>query len=251
MSLRWFTLFSRPAVVALLVLTGCHHGGSDGLFGGEIRRLSDDVVDLMTTAFQVAENAFVGDSVLPEDIVEPAGAGNNFTVTYDLPLDERVGLGLGFGRVTLRIEEDGVAVSDPLSFSFGTTTALAVTVRYEVRYDGDAPETGRDSDIDLTVVVTSTRPTASDAFLNEYFVDGTADFGSTFCDLTTRFRSTGRPRDGIEVNFGDGEGRIDNPNVVDVFRLDIDYFDDEVFRAEGDVGICCFFERNFAFDDVL
>lgn len=250
MSFRWITLFARPLSVALVLLAGCSHG-SDGLFRSEIRRLSDDVIDLMTTVFQTAENAFVGDSVEPEDIVDPAGAGNDFTVTYDLPLDDRVGLGLGFGRVGLRIEEDGVPVADPLAFSFGTTTALEVVLIYELRYDGEAELTGRNSDIDLTVTVTATRTSPAFAFLNVYFVDGIADFGATFCDITARFRSPGRPRDGIDVDFGDGEGRIDNPNVVDEFDLDLDFFDEDFFRAEGDVGICCFFERTFAYEDVF
>ena len=55
----------------------------------------------------------------------------------------------------------------------------------------------------------------------------------------------------IERDFGDGEGRIDDPDVIDVFFLDLDFFDDEFFRAEGDVGFCCFFDRTFLYADVF
>ncbi|MDH3592547.1 MAG: hypothetical protein OER88_11750, partial [Planctomycetota bacterium] len=99
--------------------------------------------------------------------------------------------------------------------------------------------------------VTSTRASAADPFLNVYFVDGIVDVGRVFMDITTEFRAEGRPRDGIDRGFGDGAGRIDDPDVVDVFSLDLDFFDDDFFRAEGDVGHCCFFDETFAFVEVF
>ena len=133
--MRHFTLVAFLSVAAL---GGCSsHHGYDALFPIEIDYLSEDVLDLMAIVFQAGENAFVGDTVEPEDIVDPGGPGNDFTATYDLPEDNRVGLGFGSGRVALQVIEDGFFNEDPLLFSISTTTALEVEITYELRYDGE------------------------------------------------------------------------------------------------------------------
>jgi hypothetical protein len=248
MSLRGF--ISPVLLVFLVPLFGGCHRHTHGLTHSEVEFLSEDVIDLMTVVFQGAENAFVGDTVELEDITDMAGPGNNWTVTYDLPVDVRIGLGVGFGRVALRVSEDGTPDEDPLDFDFGTTDALVVELDYELRYEGQTAG-GRITDVDLIVFVTATRMDPGDPFLVEYFVDGFLDIGVTFCDIVTRFRSVGRPRDGIEVGFGDGEGIIDDPEVYEIFDYDLDWIADGYFRAEGEVGHCCFFEEIFFFDEVL
>lgn len=242
----------RFILAVSLSLAACSSGhGYENLYYEEIDFLAEDVIDLMTIVFQAGENAFVGDSVEPEDIVDPGGPGNDFTATYDLPEDFRVGLGFGTGRVALQVFEDGVASNLPLAFSFATTNALTVELFYELRYDGDT-RGGRFTEVDLFVSVYATRATPFDPFVVEYLIEGEVFLGFTYCEIITRFLSPGRPRDGVAEDFGDGEGIIDDPEVAaGVFDLDIDFDDDETFEAEGEVGYCCYFEERFYFDEVF
>ena len=68
--------------------------------------------------------------------------------------------------------------------------------------------------------------------------------GAAYCEIQTRFRAAGRPRDGLEAEFGDAEGFIDDPDVIDVWELDLDY-GDVGFRAQGDVGCCAYYDEDF------
>lgn len=244
MSTRGATLL-RAALLAAVV-PGCH--GSDNLFDFEIEFLREDVVDLYTIVFQGGENAFLGDLVEPEDVVDPPASGNGFTVTYDLPAASRVGLGFGSGRVRLSVREDGVLNPDPLSFSFGTTSADSVVVAYRLRYDGETFR-GRDTQVDFDFTLEATRAGPS-GFLVVYTVDGETSLGQTFCRLRTVFRSPGRPQDGVDDTFGDGSGVIDDPAVFDVLDLDVDWFPDG-FRAEGDVGCCAHLDVFVRYFEVL
>ena len=244
---------SRIAAITILALVplagGCGHRGSDFLLESEFDFLAEDVIDLMTITFHVGENAFLGDPVFAEDIIEEGGAGNNFTAIYDLPQADRIGIGAGFGRASVRITEDGVPTEVPLDFTFAGTSALTIVITYEVQYLG-VTAGGRDTDIDFLVTATATRATTSEPFLVEYLVDGDCFLGATFCRLLTDFRAEGSPRNGLIVGFGDGSGFIDDPDVFDVFDLDIDYsFDD--FVAEGNVGCCAFFDEAFLYEEVF
>lgn len=241
---------SRIAAILVLALAaGCSHDGSENLLRSEVEFLAEDVIDLMTITFQVAETAFVGDLVFPEDIIEEGGAGNNFTAVYDLPQEDRLGLGPGFGRATVRITEDGVPNEVPLDFTFAGTDALTVVITYEIQYLGVAAS-GRDTDIDFLVTATATRRLASEPFVVEYLVDGDCFLGATFCRVITDFRSEGSPRNGLLPGFGDGDGFIDDPDVYDIFDLDLDYQVDD-FLAEGPVGCCSIFEEFFLYAEVF
>jgi len=244
MSSRAATLL-LGAILAGLV-PGCR--GSDNLFDFEIEFLREDVVDLYTIVFQGGENAYLGDRVEPEEVVDPPAAGNGFTVTYDLPAAPRVGLGFGSGRVRLSVREDGVPRADPLSFSFGTTSANEVVVSYALRYDGQTFR-GRDTRVDFDFELAATR-TGPSSFLVVYTVDGETSLGGTFCRLRTVFRAPGRPQDGIDGAFGDGSGVIDDPAVFDALDLDVDWFPDG-FRAEGDVGCCGYLDVFIRYLEVL
>jgi len=240
----------RRLLLLPLLLVACNRSTA-GLFRLEVAYLSEDVEDLMRIVFQGAENAFVGDLVDPGDVVEPAGPGNGFTATYDLPEATRAGLGFGSGRVSLRVTEGGAAVQEPLAFSFATTDALDVVLRYELRYDGDT-RLGRFTDVSLAFVLTATRASAAEPFLVETFVEGDVFLGVTATDIVARWRSPGRPRDGIEPGFGDGGGRIDDPEVeAGRFDFDLDWRDADRFRAEGDVGRCCYFRESFDYLSVF
>jgi len=248
--MRRFTLVAFLAVAAIGGCSDYHVIYSD-LYPIEIEYLSEDVLDLMTIVFQAGENAFVGDAVQPEDIVDPGGPGNDFTATYDLPTGPRVGLGDGSGRVALQVIEDGVFNEEPLLFSISTTTALEVEITYELRYDGETLG-GRFTEVDLLVSVIATRATALDPFDVDYFIDGQTFLGFTFTEITTQFFSPGRPRDGVIVGLGDGEGTIDDPEVdAGIFDFDLDWDDADTFRAEGEVGSCCWFDERFFFADVF
>jgi len=232
-----------------LLASGCTHG-TEGLFPEEVDFLAEDVIDLMTIVFQTGENAFVGDLVDPADVVDPAGPGNAFTVTYDLPFGFRLGLGDGLGRASLSVTEDGVPVADPLAFSLGTSAALEVEITYELRYQGETAG-GRATDFDLVVSLIATRATPADPFDADYLIDGTCDMGDTSTGITVGFTSPGRPRDGVDPGSGDGSGFVDDPDVVDVFDLDLDWLNDFEFRAKGDVGFCCFFRETFDYGEVF
>jgi len=240
----------RLALSALAALLGACETSSLYLYDREIDYLREDVVDLVAICFQAGENAFVGDSVEPEDVVDPAGPGNGFTATYDLPLDDRVILGRGSGRVAVRIEEDGVPSPDPLNFSFGTTSADTVTVRYELRYEGETAGL-RDTDVDLVVSLTGVRGSGGD-FGCFYRVEGDMYLGNTRCrDLFLEFFADGRPRDGIVAREGYGRGEVDDPGVFDVFEMNLHWYE-EVFVADGDVGGCCaYFDEEFHYGDVF
>lgn len=246
MSIRNVTI---ALVLGIAALPGCGSSGSVHLFAFEEDFLAEDVLDLMTIVFQAGENAFVGDPVDPADVVDPAGPGNGFAVVYDLPDDTRLNLGFGNGRVALQVTEDGLVNPDPLSFSVATTTALDVEILYDFSYLGETLG-GRLTDVALVVSVHATRSDPADPFLVEYFIDGDVFLGETFCVITTRFRAPGRPRDGIEPLFGDADGFIDDPDIFDVYELDLDYFTNG-FRAQGDVGCCAFFEEEFFYSEVF
>jgi hypothetical protein len=234
--------------LAVLALAGCSNVGTTaGLESREVEYLSEDVVDLMTNVFQASENAYVGDLVYGEDIVDTAGPGNDFAVTYDLPSDWRLGLGYGYGRVTLRVEEEGQPVEHPLSFSFATTGALEVELEYQLTYLGETPT--RDTDIDLLVTAVATRHRAGEPFLVDYTVDGHCFFGDTLCRIETYFRALGRPREGILTEHSDGWGSIDDFDVYDVFDMNLDYRGD-FFRAEGRVGWRGYYEEAFGYEEV-
>ncbi|MFQ5845269.1 MAG: hypothetical protein ACE5JG_09815 [Planctomycetota bacterium] len=234
-------------LAALAVATGCHGGDNHGLFPAEGDFLAEDVIDLMTVVFQTSENAFLGDVVAPGDVVEAAGPANGFTVTYDLPLDLRIGLGEGFGRATLQVSEDGVPHPDPLSFTFATTTAQTVDVLYTLRYDGVA-RSGRFTDVALDVSLVAVW--TGTGFEVDHLVTGRCDLEATFCrGLVMLYRAAGGPRDGIVGGFGDGDGVIDDPDVFDVFDMDLDWFA-ATFRAEGPVGCCARYEDLFTYAEV-
>ncbi len=244
MSLRGCTAL----LFAALSVAGCG-SGSYNLYRFEERFLVEDVVDLMTIVFQTGENAFVGDAVDDADLVGAPGPGNGYRATYNLPYAFRIGLDFGAGRASVRVTEGGVPVEDPLGFSFGATAALSVEVVYELIYEGRAAG-GRRSDFALLATLTATRPSTAAPFDVEYFIDGHCELGATFCDVATRFRALGRPRDGLTPEFGDAAGFIDDPDVFAVYDLDLDYFA-EVFRAQGDVGCCAYFEEVFSYAAVF
>jgi hypothetical protein len=203
----------------------------------------------MTIVFQASEQAFVGDPVLPEDVIEGARPANAFTVFYALPQGDRLNLGPGSGDVYLQVTEDGVVNENPLDFDISTTDALQVEVFYDFVYLGETLG-GRLTDAAFVVTLTATRASPADPFLVEYFVDGDTFLGATYARIETRFRAPGRPRDGIEAEFGDAAGLVDDPDIFDVWELDLDYFADG-FRAQGDVGCCGFFEREFWYDQLF
>lgn len=98
--------------------------------------------------------------------------------------------------------------------------------------------------------MTATRATPSDPFEVEYFFAGDCFIGTAFCDLETFFRAPGPPSAGPIEGSGDGEGFIDDPDVYDLFYIDLNYFTDG-FRAQGDVGCCAFFRELFDYADVF
>ena len=241
------------SLLFLVGLTGCddgyHHGhGHSELSALEADYLAEDVVDLMTVPLQVADNAFVGDLVFPAEVLQPARPGNGFTVLYELPPQNRVGLGFGSGEVSLYIDENGVAVADPLLFSFATTSADVVDLAYLISYEGEASLTGRPTVVDLEVYLNAVRvgPGAWDV---EYSVEGVCDLGATLCDVSLLFAAPGRPRAGIEPGFGDGATLIDDPAVRAIYDGAIDWFLDG-FDSFGDVGCCASYGDQFAYWEV-
>lgn len=195
--------------------------------------VNEDVRDMMTVAFQAGENAYRGDPVAGEDVVDDADAGNNFTVTYDLPLAARPGLGFGFGRVSLQVTADGVPVAAPLAFSFATTAAGIVVVTYDLTYSGEALS-GRPTDVDLSLRLNATRRSGG-GYLVDYTIRGHVIAGNTYMTgMDLLLRAPGTPSDGIVGGFGDGDAFIDDPAFCDDFDLDIDWRDDD-FKASGDI----------------
>ena len=239
-----------PFVMALLPMVGgCpHHDLLFGLQHEDEDFLTEDTIDLMTIVLEAGDSAFVGDVVDPGDVILPPGPNNDFTVVYDLPRDLRQNLGLGSGEAELQVVEDGVVSNDPLAFSFATTAANEVNLYYRLLYRGEAEFSRRSTDIDLVVSIVARRGAAG-FDLVEYRIDGFVDLGSTRCTVLTGFTAFGRPRDGIEVGTGDGEGVIDDPDVIDVFDYDIDFFESG-FVAEGEVGHR-FYDEFFDYNEVL
>ena len=242
-------MFPRGCIALLCVAAagaGCHKSTSN-LFRSEIEFLREDVVDLLRIAFQTAENGYLGDPVDPDDLLDPADAGNGFTAVYELPPALRAGLGFGSGRATRRVLEDGVAHPEPQDFRVTSSSAARVVISYALLYDGET-RAGRLTQVDLTVAVDAER-TAPGVYDVTYLVDGDCLLGATFTLLRTDFRAPGRPADGLDPAFGDGSGIIDDPGVYDAFDLDLDWLP-EGFRAEGDVGCCAYLKEFFRYEEV-
>jgi hypothetical protein len=202
----------------------------------------------MTIVFWTGESAFLGNrDVRPGDVIEGAGPGNGFTVSYDLPSAVRPGLGTGSGDAFCRVTEDGVPNPDPLSFRFATTTADVVVVEYDLHYEGTTYY-DRPTAVNLHARLFAVR-TGPDSFTVDYEIDGWCDLGETFTDIITDFTAPGPPTVGT-VDFGDGGGVIDDPDVYDLFHYDLDYFETR-FRAEGDVGCCSYYEETFDYRELL
>jgi hypothetical protein len=243
----------RVATAALLalLLAGCSSSDSDTqpLATWEIDFLYEDVIDLVVIGFQAAENAYVGDPVLPADVIEDATPANGHTVVYALPDADRVGLGQGSGSVSLRVVEDGVVNTDPLAFSIDTTTALVVEIDYDLDYLGTAWTT-RLTDVLFTVFVTATRASVADPFDVEYNVVGDCFLGETYCDWDALFAALGRPRDGIVSGFGNAIVTIDDPDIFDFYLPIFDWSTDH-FRTRGPVGCCSLYEDHIPYTDVI
>ncbi|MHC4133984.1 MAG: hypothetical protein ACYTDU_05970 [Planctomycetota bacterium] len=243
----------RVATAALLavLLAGCSSsgGGTQGLATWEIDFLYEDVIDLVMIGFQAAENAYVGDPVQPEDVIEDAAPSNGYTVVYALPDAVRVGLGEGSGSVGLRVVEDGAVNTDPLGFSIDATSALVVEIDYDLDYLGTAWTT-RLTDVLFTVFVTATRASAADLFDVEYNIVGDCFLGETYCDWDALFAALGRPRDGIVEGFGDAIVTIDDPDIFDFYLPIFDWRVDH-FRTRGPVGCCSLYEDHVPYADVI
>ena len=166
---------------------------------------------------------------------------------YELPEAFRDGLGFGAGDVVLTVKEDGIPIEDPLAFSFETTNAFTVELVYDLQYRGDTAF-GRESDVAF-VVTLAARRTAT-GWTVEYTLAGDCFFGETYCELETNFRAPGSPSDGVESGFGDGFGFIDDPDVVDVYEMNLD-FGDGRFRAQGEVGCCAYFDADIYYFEVF
>jgi hypothetical protein len=245
MSLRSFIL------LAVVPTVGCYDDDyccDSGLTAQEEAFLAEDVTDLMTTVFATGEHAFDGDAPLPGDVTQIADASNQFTAVYVLNDAFRPGLGQGNGDVALQVTADGVPVQDPLLFSFATTNALNVELVYDLRYFGFT-DGARETDVAFRATLEATRPSAGQPFVVTYTVGGTVFFGTTFCDFNTFFTSPGPPSVGI-AKPGDGAGFVDDPDVIDIFDLNINYGTTE-FGAEGPVGCCAHYSAGFAYDSLF
>ncbi|HEX5138465.1 MAG TPA: hypothetical protein VFY93_15945 [Planctomycetota bacterium] len=246
MSLRRATLLALVATVAACDSDCCDDNG--GLYPYEEAYLAEDVTDLMTNVFATGEHAFDGDAPLPADVTQIADASNQYTAVYLLPDAFRPGLGQGSGDVALQVTEDGVPNVDPLLFSFATTTALAVDLVYDLRYLGFT-DGARETDVAFRATLHATRASLADPFVVEYVIGGTAFFGTTYCDFNTRFEAPGPPSAGVYAG-GDGAGYIDDPDVIDIFNVDIDYTTD-LFGASGPVGCCASYSAAFYYDQLF
>jgi hypothetical protein len=222
--------------------------GGSGLTAQEEAFLAEDVTDLMSNVFATGENAFDGDAPLPGDVTQIADASNQFTAVYVLNDAFRPGLGQGSGDVALQVTEDGVPTQDPLLFSFATTTALNVELVYDLRYFGFT-DGARETDVAFRVNLQATRTSLAAPWVVDYTLGGTAFFGTTFADFNTVFRCPGPPSAGIE-DFGDGAGFIDDPDVIDIFDLNINYSVTQ-FGAEGPVGCCAYYSAGFTYDQLF
>jgi len=234
-----------PALLLCVVLgAACSKAShSTGLTHREIEYLSEDVHDLSAIVFQAGENAYFGDTVFPGEIIEEAQAGNGWTVTYELPAEFRIGLGYGVGRVRLQVVADGAAVTDPLAFSFASTAATDVEMRYELTYEGETLG-GRLTDVAFDASLKATRPAAAGTFLVEYWIKGDCWLGSTLCRMTLRFEADGAPNN-LLAGIADAAGVIDDPDVRADFDLDYDFDGFGGYVAEGWVGCCAWFRERF------
>ncbi len=248
MSWRSATLLVLAAAAPACYDDDCYSCGGSGLTAQEEAFLAEDVTDLMSNVFATGENAFDGDAPLPGDVLQIADASNQFTAVYALPDAFRPGLGQGSGDVALQVTADGVAVQDPLLFSFATTNALDVTLVYDLRYFGFT-DGARETDIAFRATLEATRASPGQPWVVTYTVGGTAFFGTTFADFNTFFTSPGPPSAGIDKP-GDGAGFIDDPDVIDIFDLNINYAP-AVFGAEGPVGCCAHYSASFDYDQLF
>lgn len=244
----------RSATLLALVATVAACDGYDddccgsGLTAYEEAYLAEDVTDLMSNVFATAESAFDGDDPLPGDVTQIADASNQYTAVYILPDAFRPGLGQGSGDVALQVTADGAPVTDPLLFSFATTTALNVELVYDLVYLGFT-DGARETDVAFRATLQATRASLAQPWVVTYTLGGTAFFGTTFADFNTVFRCPGPPSVGIE-DFGDGAGYIDDPDVIDIFDLNINYSVTQ-FGAEGPVGCCAYYSAGFFYDQLF
>ena len=255
------------AVALLPILAGCG-AAVDALFEGiddineeinerpdgellpsEFQALGADVADLMTVVFQAGEQAFLGEDVEPGEVIEPPSAANDFAVTYNLPTVDRPRLGRGFGRVTLRILEDGVPVQDPLGFTYAGSAAAQVQIIYNLDYAGQAAFTPRSTDVDLLVDLIVERDNNDDLTLTDYLIEGVVDLGQTVTHVSIDFRALGAPVDGIENDGGQADIEIDDPEVIQVLEATADLFE-TFFQVSGNVRGCCPYADNFLYTDV-
>jgi len=243
------------ALFLTLILAGCGvesaiDSGDAGLTPAEFQFLGEDVIDLMTVVFQAGEQAFLGETVDPGDVVTQPSAANNFAVTYVLPEADRLNLGLGSGRVTLQILEDGVPVMDPLGFTYAGSAANSVQVLYAITYQGVAAFTSRTTDVDLSVDLVVDRDGSDNLTLTDYIIEGFVDPGQTRTDISIDFRALGAPVDGIENDGGQATAlEIDDPDVVEILDATADLFD-TFFQVNGNVRGCCPFADNFLYSEV-
>ena len=235
----------RSFLFALLValLPACKTERSNGLTDMEVDFLSEDVFDVMAIAFAIGENAYLGDVVSFSDIIEEATPVNGFILTYDLPPDFRLGLGPGLGRVRLSVKEDGRLLADPLAFSFSVSDALDVEISYEIEYEGQTLG-GRGTDVQFKVDLIASRVSDLEPFFVDYVIDGDCYLGDTYCRYTTWLSAPGLPHL-LLAEQSDAEGKIDDPDLLHEFDLDIDYRSDGSYIAEGWVGCCDWFRESF------
>lgn len=236
----------RALILAAILAVGCQdytHGVDDF----EVDLLREDVEDLMTIAFGSAEQAYLGDLVFDAEILDEPTLRNGYEVYYELPLFDRPGIGYGNGEVLLWIEEDGVRVEDPLDFFYDESDAGVIRLFYGLSYDGET-RGGRFTSIEFEIDVTLTR--YGNGWIVDYRVFGNCWMDDTYCFVNLAFRSEGRPSDGFDPTFGDGEGFIDDHDVSSGFDMDLDWHSDH-FTAEGEFGHLGWFEEDFGYHGVL
>lgn len=216
------------------------------LVGSEADFLAEDVLDMMAIAFQASENSFLGDSVLPGEVLDPPTPANGYTVNYALPPAFRGGLGYGDGDVLYNVTEDGVPNPAPLTFSFATTLAQTVEITYDLVYYGDTVN-GRATDVAFVVTLTAWR--AGAGWETDYQINGDCYLGATHCTLSTLIGAFGPPANGVLGNYGGGNGTIDDPDVLAVYDYDLDY-GDTIFWSTGPVGPTAFFDASYYYTEL-
>jgi len=228
----------------VVALPACKTKTSNGLTDLEVDYLAEDVDDVMTIAFAIGEGAYLGDVVSPADVIEEATPVNGYVLTYDLPPGFRLGLGPGFGRVRLSVKEDGRLLADPTAFGFSTSDALDVEIIYEIEYQGQTLG-GRATDVLFEARLVASRVSDLEPFFIEYVIDGDCYLGDTYCRYTTWLYASGLPHN-LLAERSDAEGKIDDPDLLHEFDLDIDYRSDGSYIAEGWVGCCNWFRESFS-----